>query len=422
MLILYSTLIINKVLEMKRFNFRLIIILIFAISCRQNMSSTTMLNSEDGKFTYSSNGSNRLMIMEFPIGSENCSMIFDTGGLGLLLDSHTAEQCLNMKRLESQGKVTESSVYFPAVASDFVGKTYFCPIDIPFYGGTLHYDWFMVFDGLKEEFGYDGIFSIPQDDTHIWNFDFENFLITVSEGSHMDNCDFVCDVKRDGEKIHLIDFPISFSGNQDSVISMKQDLLLDTGCSSAIALYFNEDELVEERKFLEDNAALFYKTYVGDNISIIYSSGAVNDTLKVTFRQKEQRSGNFPDFIGLELLSKFNISIDLNNGKAYFKRNGIGNWADYLNKNSSYERIALSLIPDKDFNTAIVSAIGEESPAYKGGLRQYDVIEKFDGGTFSSYNTKYMKMRQRGEGETFSFDVDRFGEKLRILIYWEMSE
>lgn len=407
---------------MKLFNFLLLIAIISLISCRQEIASTASIEAGNGNFTYSSNGSNRLMIMDIPIGTETSSMIFDTGGLGLLLDSHTAERCLNMKRLERQGKVTESSVYFPAVASDFVGKTYFCPIDIPFYGGTLHYDWFMVFDGLKEEFGYDGIFSIPQDDSHTWNFDFENFLITVSEGSHMDSCNFVCDVKRDGEKIHLIDFPISFSGNQDRIISMKQDLLLDTGCSSAIAFYFNEDELVQERNFLEDNALLFYKTYVGDNTSIIYSPEAVNDTLKVTFRQREQRSGDFPDFIGLELLSKFNISIDLNNGKAYFKRNGIGNWADYLNKNSSYERIALSLIPDKDFSTAIVSAIGVESPAYKGGLRQYDVIEKFDGGTFSSYNTKYMKMRQRGESETFTFDIDRFGEKMRIRVYWEIPE
>lgn len=314
------------------------------------------------------------------------------------------------------------------MTSDFVGKTYFCPIDIPFYGGTLHYDWFMVFDGLKDEFGYDGIFSIPQDDTHIWNLDFENFLITVSDGcsasgSHKDSCDFVCNMKRNGEKIYLTDFPISFSSNKGKEnLSLKLNLLLDTGCSSAIALYFNEDEFVEERKFLEDNAVLFYKTYVSDNISIIYSSGVVNDTLKVTFRQKEQRSADFPDFIGLELLSKFNISIDLNNGKAYFTRNGIGNWADYLNKNSSYERMALSLIPDKDFNTAIVSAIGEESPAYKGGLRQYDVIEKFDGGRFSSYNTKYMKMRQRGESETFTFDIDRLGEKKGIRVYWEVFD
>ena len=413
---------------MKAINFILFIICILVISCRQEVAVTAILEAEDGNFTYSAEGSTRLIIMDIPIGSGKSSLIFDTGGLGLLLDSLTAAQCLNMKKLEREGKSTESSVYFPAASRDFFGTTYFHPIDIPFYGGTLHYDWFMVFDGLKEEFGYDGIFSIPQDDTHIWNFDFENFLITVSDGnsiaeSYKDSCDFICDVKRDGEKIHLLDFPISFSGNQgEANISMKQDLLLDTGCSSAIALYFNEDELVEERKFLEDNAALFYKTYVGDNISIIYSSGVVNDTLKVTFRQKEQRSGNFPNFIGLELLSKFNISIDLNNGKAYFKRNGIGNWADYLNKNSSYERMALSLIPDKDFSTAIVSAIGEESPAYKGGLRQYDVIEKFDGDTFSSYNTRYMKMRQRGESETFTFDIDRFGGKMRILVYWEVSE
>ena len=87
-----------------------------------------------------------------------------------------------------------------------------------------------------------------------------------------------------------------------------------------------------------------------------------------------------------------------------------------------FERMALSLIPDDDFKTAFVKSIGKESPAYVGGLRRYDVIEKFDGGTFSSYNTRYMKMRQRGESETFTFDIDRFGEKKQIQVSWRASE
>ena len=124
--------------------------------------------------------------------------------------------------------------------------------------------------------------------------------------------------------------------------------------------------------------------------------------------QKDQRSAGFPHFVGLELLSKFDIAIDLADGKAYFRRNGTGNWAEYLNENSSFERKALSLIPDDDFKTAFVKSIGKESPAYVGGLRRYDVIEKFDGGTFSSYNTRYMKMRQR--------------EKKQIQVSWRASE
>ena len=31
---------------------------------------------------------------------------------------------------------------------------------------------------------------------------------------------------------------------------------------------------------------------------------------------------------------------------------------------------------------------------------------KFDGGNFSAFNTKYAKMRQRGEGDTLTFDID----------------
>ena len=401
----------------------LLILCFSVVSCRQEIASTAVLDAEDGNFTYSAEGSTRLIIMDIPIGSGKNSLIFDTGGLGLLLDSLTAAQCLNMKKLEREGKATESSVYFPAASRDFFGTTYFHPIDIPFYGGTLHYDWFMVFDGLKDEFQYDGIFSIPQDDTRIWNFDFEDLSISVSDvlsGSQRDSCDFVCNIERRGEKIYLTDFPISFSG--EDKLSMKQELLLDTGCSSALAFNFNEGELDEERQFMEDNALLYYKTYVGDHTFVIYSPDVINDTLMVTFRQKDQRAADFPHFVGLELLSKFDIAIDLADGKAYFKRNGTGNWAEYLNENSSFERKALSLIPDDDFKTAFVKSIGKESPAYVGGLRRYDVIEKFDGGTFSSYNTRYMKMRQRGESETFTFDIDRFGEKKQIQVSWRASE
>ena len=401
----------------------LLILCFSVVSCRQEIASTAVLDAEDGNFTYSSEGSNRLIIMDIPIGSGKSSMIFDTGGLGLLLDSLTAAQCLDMKKLDREGKSTESSVYFPAASRDFFGTTYFHPIDIPFYGGTLHYDWFMVFDGLKDEFQYDGIFSIPQDDTRIWNIDFENLSISVSDVlsvSQRDSCDFVCNVERRGEKIYLTDFPINFSGTE--MLSMKQELLLDTGCSSALAFNFNEGELEEERQFMEDNALLYYKTYVGDHTFVIYSPDVINDTLMVTFRQKDQRSAGFPHFVGLELLSKFDIAIDLADGKAYFRRNGTGNWAEYLNENSSFERKALSLIPDDDFKTAFVKSIGVESPAYIGGLRQYDVIERFDGGTFSSYNTKYMKMRQKGEGETFIFDIDRFGEKKQIRVSWKASK
>jgi len=401
----------------------LLILCFSVVSCRQEVAPAAILDAEDGNFTYSAEGSTRLLIMDVPIGSGKSSLIFDTGGLGLLLDSLTAAQCLNMKKLEREGKATESSVYFPAASRDFFGTTYFHPIDIPFYGGTLHYDWFMVFDGLKDEFEYDGIFSIPQDDNRIWNFDFENLSISVSDvlsGSQRDSCDFVCNIERRGEKIYLTDFPISFSG--EDKLSMKQELLLDTGCSSALAFNFNEGELDEERQFMEDNALLYYKTYVEDHTFVIYSPDIINDTLMVSFRQKDQRSAGFPHFVGLELLSKFDIAIDLADGKAYFKRNGTGNWAEYLNENSSFERQALSLIPDDDFKTAFVKSIGKESPAYLGGLRQYDVIEKFDGGTFSSYNTRYMKMRQRGESETFIFDIDRFGEKKQIQVYWRASE
>lgn len=84
-----------------------------------------------------------------------------------------------------------------------------------------------------------------------------------------------------------------------------------------------------------------------------------------------------------ELVSEFEfIALDSDCEKAYFKRNGVINLADYINENSSLERKAFILIPDKGRETALVTSIDYESPVYKCGVRQYDIIEKFDGGTF----------------------------------------
>lgn len=407
---------------MKTSKFLLLIILFSATACRQDTASAPL--SDKGNFTYSTSGSRVLITMNIPIGSKNAKMIFDTGGLGLLLDSNSASELFNMKKLERKTKNLESSVFFPALSRDLYGKTYFQPVDIPFYGGVLHYDWFMICEGLKDEFEYDGIFSIPQNDLHTWNFDFENLSITIDDtdlcsGNH--ESDFSCKVDRCGEKLYMIDFPISFSGATDS-ISIKQRLLFDTGCSSALVFNCDEDELNEERRFIDNNALLRYKTHIDDNLSLIYSPGYVSDTLLVTLKQKNLNSASIPHIIGRNLLAKFNISIDLKNEKAYFKRNDVSNMWEYFNEHSSLERAALVLIPDKERKTAIVTSAGRESPAYKAGVRQYDVIEQFDGGTFVSYNSKYAMMRQRGEGDTFTFDIDRFGDKVHISFFWPFGE
>ena len=66
---------------MKAINYILFIICILVISCRQEVAVTAILEAEDGNFTYSAEGSTRLLIMDIPIGSGKSSLIFDTGGL-----------------------------------------------------------------------------------------------------------------------------------------------------------------------------------------------------------------------------------------------------------------------------------------------------------------------------------------------------
>ena len=54
---------------MKAINFILFIICILVISCRQEVAVTAILDAEEGNFTYSAEGSTRLLIMDIPIGT-----------------------------------------------------------------------------------------------------------------------------------------------------------------------------------------------------------------------------------------------------------------------------------------------------------------------------------------------------------------
>lgn len=359
----------------------------------------------------------RLLIMDVPVRDDTLRLCFDTGSLGLILDSLAAASIFNLDSLSSICNTAYNSVYFPAFSEFLPLKIYSYPVDIPFSRDTLYYNSFMVYSGLEDRLGCDGIMSIPKGDSHIWDIDFEKYTISVSNADSLmvEGYDFTTGLERFGEHFHFKAFPLAFTGSQDSV-TFSMDLLVDTGNGgNSILFSCPEDKYTAEREFIQENAMWSFETKRGIEY-LVNEAGWINDTLQVEFRP--EIISDVP-VVGMDLLTRFRIMLDMSADKAYFFRNDIGDITEFLAGCDPDQARALALLPDKSMTTAIVTSIGKNNCAYKAGLRKYDLIEKFDGGTFQDFHSKFQQMKIYDSEYEYVFDIDRFGEKMQIKFFWE---
>jgi serine protease DegQ len=67
-------------------------------------------------------------------------------------------------------------------------------------------------------------------------------------------------------------------------------------------------------------------------------------------------------------------------------------------------------------NGVLVLAVGEDSPAGRGGLRPGDVLESMEGTELDSPETLLAELRNRNPGDTVGFTVNREDQKLDIKV------
>ena len=151
--------------------------------------------------------------------------------------------------------------------------------------------------------------------------------------------------------------------------------------------YFHEKQK-EEKSFFEDNSILHYEEITSTKTYHITDSGIVKDTLIISFITSDY---GFDEVVaGLGLLSKFNIIFDLNERKAYFKKNSVEeNFYEYVqNHGASYSGI--NMIPFKNDSAAVAIDVGRNMPTYKAGLRNYDIVTHLGDNQFTdSYASRY---------------------------------
>lgn len=164
--------------------FAIILSLFFAACGTRDRNTATVVevaeNTEPANnFEYRLEKGKVLMFMELPIGADTLSCCFDTGGIGLVLDSLAATSLFDLDSLGKNVLMTKQTVALPHFSEIYKLDRYFHKVDIPFCGDTLHYDWFYLFPGMNARLGLDGLLSIPRYDRHIWSFNFEKSIIRI---------------------------------------------------------------------------------------------------------------------------------------------------------------------------------------------------------------------------------------------------
>ena len=407
-------------------NFMKIIVAILSIalicSCNSRPDiKTGMELHANFSYRYDKNSGVTHIQLNAEIDSIFLNALFDTGCPGLVVDKRIASKFPELDSIRLSGGMTVEDVYFSYSKRKVRWKLYHDSIDVCFAGDTVRYDKFFVTD-LYREYGVDAIISIPDSDSHIWYFDFENCHLDLRydyiEPISVENVDLTTDIYYNDGYLCLKGFPFDFCGNNDVSLSQYFDVLIDTGTYGiSLAMIGNLENHEEEKSFFEDNSILHYEEITSTKTYHIKDSGIVKDTLIVSYITSDY--GFNEVVVGLGLLSKFNIIFNLNERKAYLKRNAVEeNFYEYVqNHGALYSGI--TMIPFKNDSAAVAIDVGRNMPTYKAGLRNYDIVTHLGKYQFTdSYASRYF---YEYKDSLMRLGLERFGEKMNVEFFWKFE-
>ena len=396
------------------------IALICSCGSRPDIKTGTELHA-NFSYRYDKNSGVTHIQLNAEIDSICLNALLDTGCPGLVVDKRIASKFPKLDSIRLSGGMTVEDVFYSYSKRKVRWKLFHDSIDVCFAGDTIRYDKFFVAD-LQKEYGVDVIINIPDSDTHIWYFDFENCRLDLKDGYKelicAENFDLTADVYYNDGYLCLKGFPFVFCGNNDVTLSECFDVLIDTGTYGiSLAMIGDPENHEEEKSFFEDNSILHYEEITSTKTYHITDSGIVKDTLIISFITSDY---GFDEVVaGLGLLSKFNIIFDLNERKAYLKKNTVEeDFYEYVqNHGASYSGIIM--IPFKNDSAAVAIDVGRNMPTYKAGLRNYDIVTHLGDNQFTdSYASRYF---YEHKDSLMRLEIKRFGEKKDIEFFWKFE-
>jgi len=341
-----------------------------------------------------------LLSFEVSIGnSSNVVLALDTGNPGLTLDKDLCLSIFNMDSLRRNCLCTTEQVEYSYASLNGCEECIYYPINVIISGDTLMFERFFVADGFAEEFGVDGLFTLPSKYDKKVVFDFSGGCYDITENCDTSRYDFSVEIEKEWYFTVLKDFPFSFGDD-----SLTTGLVLDTGTGSYTIAMLGQCAF---NAVLKDYHPVFddddYQSYY-----LIKETGVLNDTIKI-YKNRMARSFDKP-IVGLDFLFRFDLCWDVSGHKMWFKKNQNRDFHAYFQQHGAVVH-GIRLITNNDCTSAMVKRIGLDDNAYTSGIRPYDILIKVGEKPFGEASIYYRKYCKEN-GLTCHFEVLRNGNVL----------
>lgn len=243
----------------------------------------------------------------------SCKLIFDTGSAGMLI--------LNKEFAEKNGLInrffpTESMTSGWNFKRDIPCMTVKSPISLSIGNSRICYTEYRIVDGRALNFlTADGIFSIPNKDTHIWEIDCENKLISVYDHPVLPWRGVSLQLDVVENQFVIRDFPFQFRhGNE--YVQPRADLVMDTGSSASLVYLYSEPDKMM-RAALSDETTRKYvcpqKNGVIPTLYLLHECGLMDRNLWIEHRELSRQwriSGEREMIVaGMDFLKSFNFRL-----------------------------------------------------------------------------------------------------------------
>ena len=240
-----------------------------------------------------------------------CSLIFDTGSAGMLiLDKNFAEKSGLINRFCP----TESLKSGWNFKRDIPCMTVKNHISLSIGGSRVCYSECRIVDGRTLDFSTaDGIFSIPTDDTRMWEIDCDNKCLSIYDYPIFAWRGISLQMDVVGSQFVIREFPFKFR-HGNTFVYPRADLVLDTGSSASI-VYLNSEPDSLMHSALSDEATLKYdcppKNGILPTLYLIQECGLLGRKLWIEQRKllrQWQISGEREMIVaGMDFLKSFNL-------------------------------------------------------------------------------------------------------------------
>lgn len=249
----------------------------------------------------------------------DCSLVFDTGGLGsLIFDSVFAEKVFPSYRNESKPLNLKSGWNF---RRDIPCRRVDMPVEITIGDKKVHFDYFLVTNGRSFNLNQaDGLISIPKSDNRVWELDFRNKYLAIHDSCEMKAT--ALSLRLDTVDQHYIirDFPFELPVAQDTV-RVCTDLMLDTGTAETVCYLYEKPDSTMQKAMEDSSARKYLCPERGDVKAVMYKlqdCGLIQRDIWIECREllRPWRIVGEVEAVvaGLNFLKSFHVFIRLNEG------------------------------------------------------------------------------------------------------------